>query len=309
MSLIKCPECGHEISDKATKCIYCGKELFHCPKCGKTTVRHGNTCPRCGYELPAAPKPAPASVPAPAAKSQAAQAPAAETDLLKSWETACPAEAKRKKALWAMQGLLSMVAFFIGILLLGLHLAGVTFSLDENTISKLGLLERLDYFSDCKNYINDAFTACIVLSCFAVIVRFFVSYWRVVPIARWLKKGTFDTVGYLKTEDLQYFGKNAEGYWAIYYAFAPNGKAMYGVQCFALSLFAGDSIFFCMALREIALDRLESAIAGTQFSITFPWVPFVILGVLLVITLIGLFPGRLCKKFLKSYSLKDEQKS
>lgn len=54
MSLIKCPECGNEISDQAKKCIHCGKELFHCPECGKTTVRHGNTCPQCGYELPVA---------------------------------------------------------------------------------------------------------------------------------------------------------------------------------------------------------------------------------------------------------------
>ena len=44
MALIKCPECGQEVSDKAKKCIHCGAvltkdamitEKFKCSNCGK----------------------------------------------------------------------------------------------------------------------------------------------------------------------------------------------------------------------------------------------------------------------------------
>ena len=42
MAMIKCPECGQEISDKAKKCVHCGKVLIEdkpatkvCSDCGK----------------------------------------------------------------------------------------------------------------------------------------------------------------------------------------------------------------------------------------------------------------------------------
>ena len=38
MAMIKCPECGQEISDKAKKCIHCGKILV------KDTEKQGNKC-------------------------------------------------------------------------------------------------------------------------------------------------------------------------------------------------------------------------------------------------------------------------
>lgn len=52
MALIKCKECGKEISDKATKCIHCGAPIEievkkTCPDCGKEYV--GNKCMNCGY--------------------------------------------------------------------------------------------------------------------------------------------------------------------------------------------------------------------------------------------------------------------
>ena len=67
MSLIKCPECGKEISDVAVKCPNCGypikaeqkkkekenkkQKLVECPECHNMVEPHCKTCPCCGYIL------------------------------------------------------------------------------------------------------------------------------------------------------------------------------------------------------------------------------------------------------------------
>ncbi len=42
MALIKCPECGNQVSDKAPSCPTCGNPIntaMTCPKCGSTDVK------------------------------------------------------------------------------------------------------------------------------------------------------------------------------------------------------------------------------------------------------------------------------
>lgn len=55
MAMIQCPECGKEISDKAKKCIYCGKilieeqpEIIKCSECGAVLSSTDTECPNCG---------------------------------------------------------------------------------------------------------------------------------------------------------------------------------------------------------------------------------------------------------------------
>lgn len=53
MAMIQCPECGQEISDKAKKCIHCGKVLVEepkkfCSECGKEIPLESEECPFCG---------------------------------------------------------------------------------------------------------------------------------------------------------------------------------------------------------------------------------------------------------------------
>lgn len=55
MALIKCPECGHEVSDGAPQCPYCGipiaGNIVTCPDCGKVVLKKEQTCPACGCNL------------------------------------------------------------------------------------------------------------------------------------------------------------------------------------------------------------------------------------------------------------------
>lgn len=55
MAMIKCPECGSEISTRATNCMKCGlpmSEIFVCPECGAVMLREGKSaCIRCGCPI------------------------------------------------------------------------------------------------------------------------------------------------------------------------------------------------------------------------------------------------------------------
>lgn len=53
MAIIRCPECGHEISDKAPFCPSCGVAIVgritKCPECGKVYFSDSSECPNCHH--------------------------------------------------------------------------------------------------------------------------------------------------------------------------------------------------------------------------------------------------------------------
>ena len=54
MALIKCPECGKEISDKASSCPNCGTPLNDqkfCKFCGEKIDKDCVICPKCGKQV------------------------------------------------------------------------------------------------------------------------------------------------------------------------------------------------------------------------------------------------------------------
>ncbi len=65
MAMIQCPECGQEISDKAKKCIHCGKVFVEdkpvngeikCSECGVVLSETDEICPNCGCPVEKIPK-------------------------------------------------------------------------------------------------------------------------------------------------------------------------------------------------------------------------------------------------------------
>lgn len=56
MSLITCPECGKQMSDKAAACPSCGAPVIKkvtCPECGKELSANATACPNCGCPVEA----------------------------------------------------------------------------------------------------------------------------------------------------------------------------------------------------------------------------------------------------------------
>ncbi len=54
MAIIKCPNCGQDISDKSKKCVHCGQKVTKevlCPECGEKISEKLNHCPKCGYKF------------------------------------------------------------------------------------------------------------------------------------------------------------------------------------------------------------------------------------------------------------------
>ena len=68
MAIIKCPECGRQISDKAPTCPNCGVEIagkiIKCPHCGEIYFSSQEMCPNC-HEIASAGPAAPATPAAP----------------------------------------------------------------------------------------------------------------------------------------------------------------------------------------------------------------------------------------------------
>lgn len=52
MAIIKCPQCGKEISDQSVQCVHCGYTLNgnhkHCKECGTELTGSESVCPNCG---------------------------------------------------------------------------------------------------------------------------------------------------------------------------------------------------------------------------------------------------------------------
>ena len=55
MAIIKCPECGHQVSDKAATCPSCGVgiagNITTCPECGEIVFKDLTLCPNCHCPL------------------------------------------------------------------------------------------------------------------------------------------------------------------------------------------------------------------------------------------------------------------
>ena len=104
MAMVKCPEGGQEISDKATACPHCGVKIFVCPECGHINLGNG-ACASCGYVLPEEKaKIAPDSNQAESKKN-----------LFDRWNESVPEEKTKKIIFDILSGILIIIPLIYGV--------------------------------------------------------------------------------------------------------------------------------------------------------------------------------------------------
>lgn len=50
MAIIKCPDCGGDVSTSSSQCVHCGCKISVCPDCGNVMLGENNVCSACGYD-------------------------------------------------------------------------------------------------------------------------------------------------------------------------------------------------------------------------------------------------------------------
>jgi len=118
--IIKCPECGHQVSDRARVCPSCGIDIAgkvtRCPDCGEFIFKDDRECPNCHCSINVSAEPA---VPVP-------QAPANDEPYSSGLqlvsqtpgEDAKPPKKKSHKGFWSaliLAFILALIIVFLGI--------------------------------------------------------------------------------------------------------------------------------------------------------------------------------------------------
>ena len=115
--IIKCPECGHQVSDRAKTCPSCGVDIAgkvtRCPDCGEYIFKDDHECPNCHCSINAAASESEAMIPS----NQNTQI-TPSTPIVPTETAPQPSKKKSHKALWSalIAGfVLALIIVFLGI--------------------------------------------------------------------------------------------------------------------------------------------------------------------------------------------------
>ena len=291
MSLIKCPECGQEISDKA------------------------KMCPHCGYELPAvlgeeelpqqiAPVEAQSAEEKPTDKTEPAQtAPDIET-VVKTWKQHEPYKGKVAMILWIVGFLLfaaalSVLAYFVLKIIAPMQ---EELSQGDKLLYALGRAD--EYKKQCGQYRNITL-ALLILSLICCLIA---NLWTPLQSFAWGKKNNYDFDSFLETvkdSRITIFSSVAASDFALHFYLKPKSKIFYIVE--QIMLFIGISICFfilCFMTWNLGVTILDSYIkyGYIDFVPEYVTVPVITMIVILVVFYIPRFIYELtCKNCLKQY--------
>lgn len=185
MAMIQCPECGQEISDKATTCPHCGTPIFVCPECGNVLSGQNKICDRCGYGMP---------------KQEQKESDSASKDIssvINQWLHENPNEIKNNR----IQGIIGHICFILalGLFAIGYFVLVRPWEKIANVTDPEELIKMyLSYESDIRNIWIIAFAG----SCLFIIDALIDIYEKVWPIrcANWLSRQNIDLTKILKKE-------------------------------------------------------------------------------------------------------------
>ena len=122
--IIKCPECGHQVSDRARTCPSCGVDIagqvIQCPDCGEYIFKDDHECPNCHCSInAAAPEPERTIIPNNQNTQIAQNNPIVQTEVAPE-----PPKKKSHKGFWS--ALIIGFVLALIIVLLGIYYAQKT---------------------------------------------------------------------------------------------------------------------------------------------------------------------------------------
>ncbi len=119
MAIIKCPECGHQVSDQAKTCPSCGIEIagkvVRCPECGEIVFNNLDVCPGCHHPLHVAAAGQAAPSDAERGRSVYAPGPGETTAGGGSGEDGKPQKGKKTYTVVAVSFVLVLIGVFVGL--------------------------------------------------------------------------------------------------------------------------------------------------------------------------------------------------
>lgn len=179
MALIKCPECGKEISSSVTQCIHCGCTITACPDCGAVCTGERETCPNCGCVFKKS-------------KSQDSSSVIQENPLL-TWESSSRG-IKLFKALKIIIAVLSFV--FLGLITMRV--------IQFKNLDPLGKLLNYD---TTITFIDTMLVFLCIMLFFDTLQDTIARAFTKVKCTKWLKDNDIDGVAYFKAHALDVVDK------------------------------------------------------------------------------------------------------
>ncbi len=174
MAMIKCPECGQEISDQATTCPHCGVKIFVCPECGHINLGNGS-CKLCGYVLPEE-----------KATSPDSNKDESKKNLFERWNESVPEE-KTKKIIF---GVLSACLMVIP-LIYGLVWVFQSFDNYLNITPEKYLRAMASYASDVAR-LDTLFYMLVFMYIISIVMNVLVAFFRDFNFGKWIRSNRID---------------------------------------------------------------------------------------------------------------------
>lgn len=266
MALIKCPECGGDVSSGTDKCVHCGCNYSYCPECGAVHLGKVDVCPACGYRI----------------NEVRAGNKGGETD---NFNAACAKRAATDKIVGRVLKIVQIVAPIISlVLIICAFIPWIKWDADS-----------LDAIIEVKGMIEQArsltIAGCIILALPFTAFSLREIYFHVL-YAKWLTKYDIDVVKYLKKDDVKItatFMPEGEFYGDVatlaYLTVVPHDARLKIVKTVAQVLL---SVGTCIALGYFCIQSIESLVSLKLYdsSYTFAYVPVIAAFALAVVRMV-----------------------
>ncbi len=271
MALIKCPECGNQISSSSNQCIHCGCKFTACPECGNVAVGKLSVCPQCGFSFKKSDN---------ITEHENSEL---DGDLFKLWQKASPADGIVIKIL----KIVKIVAYILPLaFLLGLIYSFIKWqNVDE--------LEKIVTLGKTKDTMRTMLIFACIFGTADVLSETAIKSYIKLRCSSWIRQSKIDGVTYLKihgndivdTTEIENYQLFAE---AVYYADKFKHKNIIYVKLIIYLLCAA-ALFACVgfcAMQNLN-EAMSAEINGSEFS--FQYSALIALGIVAAIyTILGI---------------------